>query len=317
MVNSALSIAHEGYHHDRFEGWYYRLTLPDIQQSLAFMYEVRPNFGASMQVLSLDDRHHYYEFSQWRNFRGNYLTSAIDHRDREVFYSASIRHNRGKIAHISWDYRITSIVPWAKPVMGWLSYLPVCEPYWQILVMHGLAEGSITWQDQTYHFQDAPAYSEKNWGNSFPERWFWLQCNSWQEVEQLSLVATGALRQILGKSSTVAMIALWWQGKWYRFMPDRSQIFCDIAPWGDWYIIAQQGNYRLELQGYSKRPPTPILVPMEHTMQYKCNDTGQGYLQVSLWQGSKRLCHARSSLGALENGGNMGEQNWRFVSETI
>lgn len=37
-----------------------------------------------------------------------------------------------------------------------------------------LLSGWIEWDDQRYEFEDAPSYSEKNWGGSFPQRWFWV-----------------------------------------------------------------------------------------------------------------------------------------------
>jgi len=43
---------------------------------------------------------------------------------------------------------------------GWLSFLPIFEPGWQILMAHGLATGWIEWNGKT-QFTNAPAYSEK------------------------------------------------------------------------------------------------------------------------------------------------------------
>jgi hypothetical protein len=37
---------------------------------------------------------------------------------------------------------------------------------------HGLATGWIEWKGKRYHFTDAPAYSEKNWGGAFPQNGF-------------------------------------------------------------------------------------------------------------------------------------------------
>ena len=34
--------------------------------------------------------------------------------------------------------------------------------------------GWIEWGDRRFEFQDAPSYCEKNWGGSFPEKWFWV-----------------------------------------------------------------------------------------------------------------------------------------------
>jgi tocopherol cyclase len=66
--------------------------------------------------------------------------------------------------------------------MGVLSYLSVFEPGWQILQSHAIATGKINWCGKVYQFQDVPAYSEKNWGRTFPTKWFWLQCNSFANI---------------------------------------------------------------------------------------------------------------------------------------
>lgn len=34
--------------------------------------------------------------------------------------------------------------------------------------------GWIEWGGKRYEFEDAPSYSEKNWGGSFPLKWFWV-----------------------------------------------------------------------------------------------------------------------------------------------
>lgn len=39
----------------------------------------------------------------------------------------------------------------------------------------GFWAGWIEWGDRRYEFEDAPSYSEKNWGGSFPFKWFWVR----------------------------------------------------------------------------------------------------------------------------------------------
>ena len=70
---------------------------------------------------------------------------------------------------------------------------------------HGRSSGRIEWGGQTYEFEDAPSYAEKNWGAGFPRRWFWVQCNSFEEGDlrpegtaDISVTATGATRKLPG-----------------------------------------------------------------------------------------------------------------------
>ncbi|PLZ63733.1 tocopherol cyclase family protein, partial [Fischerella thermalis] len=59
---------HSGYHWDHssrrfFEGWYYRVTLPDEDQSFAFMYSIedpiggKPHSGGAAQILGPNDEY--------------------------------------------------------------------------------------------------------------------------------------------------------------------------------------------------------------------------------------------------------------------
>ena len=34
--------------------------------------------------------------------------------------------------------------------------------------------GWIEWDGERFEFQNAPSYSEKNWGGAFPRKWFWV-----------------------------------------------------------------------------------------------------------------------------------------------
>lgn len=34
--------------------------------------------------------------------------------------------------------------------------------------------GWIDWDGERFEFENAPSYSEKNWGGGFPRKWFWV-----------------------------------------------------------------------------------------------------------------------------------------------
>lgn len=59
----------------------------------------------------------------------------------------------------------------------------------------GRAAGWIEWDGKRFEFENAPAYSEKNWGGGFPKRWFWVQCENLEtpDGEEVALTAVGAL----------------------------------------------------------------------------------------------------------------------------
>lgn len=91
-----------------------------------------------------------------------------------------------------------------KSTAGWLAAFPVFEPHWQICMAGGLSTGDhvsflipkvlfqlefelicffspnypssgwIEWDGERFEFEDAPSYSEKNWGGGFPRKWYWV-----------------------------------------------------------------------------------------------------------------------------------------------
>jgi tocopherol cyclase len=331
-------LPHSGYHWHGgsgrfFEGWYFRLTLPQIEQSFAFMYAIDDPqggtacSGGSLQVLGIDDR------SIWRTIPNPHTFRAS--RDRLMLehwglagqgYSASDRHNKGKIfdratsMSCQWDYRIETIYNWGNtgwtiPTMGYLSYLPVFEPGWQILMAHGLATGAIAWNDRVYEFDRAPAYCEKNWGRSFPKQWFWIQCNAFSEYPDLSITVAGGIREFLGVDTCVAMIGIHYKGKLYSFMPENSDIYCEIAPWGEWQIEAYSSNQHVLIKGKTCHEGTLIMVPRAEGLAYCCRDTTKGSLEINL--NANIQIHATSNLAGLEVGGKFWDRPWQFKSARL
>ena len=56
---------------------------------------------------------------------------------------------------------------------------------------HGRATGWIDWGGERFEFEKAPAYSEKNWGGGFPDKWFWVQCDSFDGDATAGLTCVG------------------------------------------------------------------------------------------------------------------------------
>ncbi|MDX2098926.1 MAG: tocopherol cyclase family protein, partial [Leptolyngbyaceae cyanobacterium bins.59] len=204
----------EGSHHRFFEGWYYRVTLPESGETFAFMYSIedpiggKPYSGGAAQILGPSDIYFCRTFpgvsgfwgwksalglGHWRSSSSKPPTYLpIESFDRTVSegYQATAFWNQGKLhdpasgERVRWQYGIEPVYGWGRPdrpqqsTAGWLSSLQIFEPGWQILMAHGLATGWIEWKGTRYEFVNAPAYGEKNWGGAFPEKWFWFNCNT-------------------------------------------------------------------------------------------------------------------------------------------
>lgn len=351
-----LQTPHSGYQWDSssrrfFEGWYYRVTLPQISQTFAFMYSIedpignKPYSGGAAQVLGIDDEYLWRTFPDVKRFFASPQNLEFGHWgktnlstqpqwlqpaefDRHILegYQASATLNQGKIndpggmGACSWQYEIQPIYGWGssnKPqqsTAGLLSSLPIFEPGWQILMAHGLATGWIDWQGKRYEFTNAPAYGEKNWGGAFPQKWFWLNCNSFDDEPDLALTAGGGRRGVLWWMESVAMIGLHYKGKFYEFVPWNSSVSWNIEPWGKWQMQATNSEFEISLTGTTNLPGTPLRAPTEKGLMFVCQDTMRGELSLELRSRdrgkSNVILTAHSSLCGLETGGSNWEGAW-------
>ncbi len=337
-----------------FEGWYLRLTLPDTAQTFAFMYSIDDPAGGTdcsggaAQILGPDESYYCRTFADvsqfwawphrlglghWRSAQSGaprYLDAADFAAKVSEGYQVTSDHHQGKLllpsghTKAEWDYRITPLYGWGdrwdsdrqKATAGWLSYLPVFEPGWQVLMAHGLASGWIYWQGKRYRFQDSPCYAEKNWGGAFPDKWFWLQCNAFPDTPDLSVTAVGGVRNVLAWQEDVGLIGIHYKGEFYQLVSTQSDFSWTVEPWGYWHLSARNYRYRVEITGRAPDDGAWVRVPTREGLRWLCRDTTHGEMHIRLWQrtGSNRtesiILETTSQLAGLEVGGGPWDEPW-------
>lgn len=228
-----------------------------------------------------------------------------------------------------WELSIEPKSGWGKPsgrqksTAGWLAALPIFEPHWQVLMSHGEATGWIEWGNDRYEFECAPAYAEKNWGGGFPNRWAWIQCNSFLDSPGTSVTAVGAERgllQVPGLKENVGLIGIHHQGEFYELNIKDSQVRWTVSPWGSWRLEGSSSKFEaiIEAQcsssdGTALRAPTASdgLAPF-------CRDSFAGSVTLQVWRagdrarGSPPLIDVTSDgkSGAVEVGGGPWWSTW-------
>lgn len=345
---------HAGYHWNNkdprfFEGWYFRVTLPQEKQSFAFIYSIEDPLGGqsisggAVQILGIDEQYLCRSFPNinqfwaskarlelvhWRKttlkLRPQLLQPPIFTRDIQEGYQATSTLHQGYIRDpgtdqdCRWYYKVKPIYGWGKPNLpqkataGWLSYLPIADPGWQVLTAYGLASGWIYWNKQRYEFLDTPFYAEKNWGHSFPEKWFWINCNSFSDESDLTLTAVGTKRKVLWWTELVGLIGIHYQDQFYSFGSLDSQLTWRVRPWGKWEMQAQNQYFTVKLLGTTQEAGTWVRVPTEKGLQFGCRDTIKGRLILELRDNTgKIIINEKSDLCGLEIGGHPWIEEWK------
>ncbi len=340
-----------------FEGWYYRLTLPAHQQTFAFMYSIQNQLqgelhrGGAAQILSADDEYlcrtfpNVEQFWAWPKALGHghwrqsdlghpacYLQPDVFEQQVQEGYQAIATQHQGKLRDpgtgqiAKWQYTIQPIYGWGSPqhpqqsTAGWLSQLQIFEPGWQILMAHGLATGWMEWNGRRYTFDSVPSYSEKNWGRAFPQKWFWMNCNAFEDEPDLTLTAGGGRRSVLGWMESAAMLGIHYRNTFYEFVPWNAQVFWMVEPWGSWQIQAENDRYAVELRASAPHHlGTFVRAPTQEGLAFVCRDTTKGQLRLKLWKRVaselKLFLEAYSDLACLEVGGGPWQQTWNSAED--
>lgn len=190
-----------------------------------------------------------------------------------------------------WEFEVEPLIGYGnkdgpqRSTAGWLASFPVFEPHWQVLCAHGLANGRVRWGDQEYTFERAPYYAEKNWGESFPERWFWVQCNSLDSDQEVALTSAGARRAVPGGiTEDVAMVGLHLNGHLYEFAPWKGTVSWSVDPWGRWEVWADGEEYAIEVSAAcTEEDGTTLRAPSaSQGLVSSCRDTFAGAVSVTL-----------------------------------
>lgn len=341
-----------------FEGWYYRVTLPHERQTFAFMYSIedplggQPHSGGAAQILGPNDEYlcrtfpvvntfwawqHALGLGHWRTttqaseiHHPRFLAAYEFDRIVKEGYQATATWHQGKLydpgtgKFAEWQYEIEPAYGWGnrnaqqQSTAGWLSQWQIFEPGWQILMAHGWATGWIDWNGIRYEFSQAPAYSEKNWGGAFPQKWFWLNCNCFENHPDLALTAGGGRRGVLWWMESVAMVGIHYKGKFYEFVPWNGVVDWQIQPWGEWKMQASNTEYEVELTASTDLPGTPLRAPTQQGLIFCCRDTMRGKVHLRLKKRGQRqiLLEAQSDLCGLETGGAPWNDIWYSKQST-
>lgn len=241
-----------------FEGWYFKVSEPETGRSHLFIYAVYNPSGDSPEscafMMAGINSEEYDRLVQARYPLSDFFssTTVFDTRigsviqargDSEALHASGIVIDNGTTCSWEIDFAITD--PW-KRTMGWMSLLPDLQTYWHVGAMSARASGWVAWDGERYEFQDCPGYQEKNWGDEFPETWFWIQANDFDDPEACCLSVGGASMPIGPLDLDACGIGFRFRDRLYTFSyPQQpARISSHVGP-GLWQVQASRGRHRI------------------------------------------------------------------------
>jgi len=341
-----------------FEGYYFRITIPELNESFSFIYALeRKSCGwvYTAQVLNEEGLlfHTFKNAQFWRHEDtfGMGQWQFDDRKEQEdigiprqlhpsVFFRKvplgfqwTRRYHCGRLLDdkdssfsCSWNIDITALDGWGsrgrnpqKSTASWLSHIPyLFDPGYQVLMAHGVSNGWLQWKGRSFPILDCPVYIEKNWGQRFPKKWFWLQCNSFFSEKDLSVTSVGAIRRVLftpNGEETVGMLSIHHRGRHYLFTNWTCfYITWQVAPWGSWSVYAESSQYVAILRAWCDSPGQIVLGPSLNGLQPNTRESLFGHMRIQITEKNTqcKVVEDYSNFAAVEVGGQ-DKSCWRNI----
>lgn len=209
-----------------FEGWYFKMVDATEQHRYAIIPGVfiGAEWGSSHAfVQTLDgatglSTYHRYPFEAFVAAQDRLDIRIGPNRFRRDAISLNIT---GAQQTVQGELRFAGGHPWpvtltSPGIMGWYALVPFMECYHGVLSFDHAISGQLTVDGKALDFSSGRGYIEKDWGQSFPQAWVWMQSNHFS-APGASLTASVAIIPWLRSSFTGFIAGLWHDGRLYRF----------------------------------------------------------------------------------------------------
>ncbi len=209
-----------------FEGWYFKLIDPAGRHPYAVIPGVFVGEGPGSThafVQTLDgatgrSTYHRYSCDDFcavagrfdvrigpNRFGPNRITLDIQSPERTIQGDLYFAGGTG------WPVTVAS-----PGIMGWYAYAPFMECYHGVLSFDHRISGRLTVDGKPVDYTGGRGYLEKDWGQSFPKAWIWMQSNGFATLGT-SVTASVAVIPWRGSVFNGFIAGLWHQGRLYRF----------------------------------------------------------------------------------------------------
>lgn len=290
-----------------FEGWYFKYVTKSEHMSIACIPGISLNKEDSHAFIQVfiskpNDPHplktYYFKYPK-ESFTFD-EKKMIVHVGQSVFKKEDIELNVSNsevslIGHI----KHLKLTPIGSNIMGPFAYIPLMETYHGIVSMTHHLEGSIMMNREAISFKDGKGYIEKDWGQSFPSAYTWVQANHFNDV-QTSLFASVAKIPFLGLNFKGFISTLYYNQTIYKFATYNFSRLTLLKHSDNQVIIhLKKGSLKLEIEGKSERS-TDLPAPRLGKMNELIKEGLSGIVSIKLYKGKTLLYQDQSTSSGIE-----------------
>ncbi|HMO38792.1 MAG TPA: tocopherol cyclase family protein [Saprospiraceae bacterium] len=301
-----------------FEGWYFKIVDPGERFAFALIpgisYGKDGETHAFIQVLDgkkCTATYHRFEASDFQPSDQRFELNLGDN----FFSTHSLRLALPELqGELQWSDRY----PWprmlgAPGIMGWYSFVPFMECYHGVVSMHHTLQGELQVYGETIDFNGGKGYIEKDWGESFPNSWIWMQSNHFDAPHPVCLMASVAKIPWLGSHFIGYIVGFLLGDRLYRFATYTGAMMQADFDESTVQLAFKDRRYRLNI-GAHKAEGGELLSPLSGNMTGKVNESMQATISVQFFDGEQLLFEGTGRNAGLEVAGPAQElltHTWR------
>jgi len=227
-----------------FQGYYIKIASPTSCVAVIFgRHKSRKGKSAFIQVLT--DKQAFnidFDYIDFKVNRKNFLVSIKNNYLSRKGLNLNISNEN---LSIKCDIAFSDFTPIKYDIMGFFKYFPLMECKHTIVSMHHTATGFMELNEDTLNFDAAPSYIEGDRGRSFPQKYFWTQCNTFTDVKNLSISASVAKIPYMGLKFTGTICVILYNSKEIRLA---TYLGAKVKSFTQDKFIVKQGKKLLEIK---------------------------------------------------------------------
>jgi len=160
------------------------------------------------------------------------------------------------------DLTLHRPVGWPRPLGGGgiFSMVPFLGQYWHPHLLGGGAAGTAAVGEDTWSFDDAEVYAEKNWGAGFPAHWWWGQAHGFDR-DDVCVAFSGGVLTAGPLAATVGGVVVRVGTHLVRLTPPLSRVH-STTDGTHWEVRARGLGYRVHIEGAGSGDPHVLPVPL-------------------------------------------------------
>ena len=210
------------------------------------------------------------------------------------------------------DLTISNARQWPRQRFGgssWFQSVPALNQYWHPWLLGGRASGTAQVGDETWTFEGAQIYGEKNWGRAgFPDSWWWGQAHGFAEPDACIAFAGGQVSAGPLHTEVTALVVALPGGEVIRLgNPVTSPVHAEVTD-EEWVLRGQSRRYAVRLRAHAPLAAAhvlPVPLPRERRNTAGAIEHLGGHVQVEVRErhGGRLVWHGVSEIAGLEHGG--------------